>query len=220
MNDLIYLEDNKIKVSDSAMQIHEFKDFKRYDRSEKNNFFDKAMAYIFFVYKVFGYDKENISPFANLPLNQRKLIASRKYISPYTLEDMETSKYVQQCVECFLHYSRTQAERLLDSFKEDVDKYISYVETIPTVIKKTMKYEFEIPGSNGQHDTVDIEIEIPNIQTRMDALKSAQQYREMYLKWQLQVNKDNNIKRARGKLFENPEDIKKIDTSGFPISNE
>ena len=69
MNDLIYLEDNKIKVSDSAMQIQEFKDFKRYDRSEKNNFFDKAMAYIFFVYKVFGYDKENISPFANLPLN-------------------------------------------------------------------------------------------------------------------------------------------------------
>jgi hypothetical protein len=222
MYDLVYLVDGIVKVSDSTMQLTEFKEFKRYDRSEKNVFFDKSMMYIFYVYKVFGIDKENISPLYNLPESQRKIITCKSYTKPYTLDDFEQNKWVQQCVDAYLHYSRTQSERLLDAFKEDLNKFISYVETIPLTIKKTVQVEIQIPdGNNGMKpDYIDTEIEIPNLEIRLKALKDAQAYKEMYTKWEQQVLKDKKSKQTQSKLFEDVEKIAPIDVGEISLSSE
>lgn len=217
MQDLVYLEDGKVKVSESAMQIQEFKDFKRYDRSEDNKFFDKTMVYIFYVYKVFGTDKENISYLANLPLSQRKVIATKSHTAPYTLMDFETNERVCKCIESYLLYSRTQSERLLDAFKEDLAKYISFVETIPLTINAQVKIKVLNPVTELEEWTT-IEVPVSNIEERMKALKAGQDYKEMYSKWEQQVGRDQKIKQSQSRLLEDPKITKNIHTAGFPES--
>jgi ASC-1-like (ASCH) protein len=222
MNDLIYLEDGKVKVSESAMQIQEFKDFKRYDRSANGVFFQKAMNYIFFVYKVFGSNKENKSYLSNLPLSQRKIIATKTHCQPYSLSDMEESKYVKACVEAYLLYSRTQSERLLDALKEDLNRYIEYVETIPLEIKKTVNVEVNYNDSEGNRrtDIVPVEVEIPNVEVRLKGVKDVQTYREMYSKLEQQADRDQKIKQTQSRLFEDPNATKMIHLEGFPVAEK
>lgn len=222
MNDLIYLEDGKVKVSESAMQIQEFKDFKRYDRSDNGAFFQKAMNYIFFVYKVFGSNKESKSYLSNLPLSQRKIIATKTHCQPYSLSDMEESKYVKACVEAYLLYSRTQSERLLDALKEDLNRYIEYVETIPLEIKKTVNVEVNYNDSKGNRrtDIVPVEVEIPNVEVRLKGVKDVQTYREMYSKLEQQADRDQKIKQTQSRLFEDPNATKMIHIEGFSVADK
>lgn len=219
MHDLIYLEDKSVKVSDSAMQIQEFKDFKRYDRSANGVFFDKAMAYIFYVYKVFGSETEQVSYLYNLPLSQRKLITTKSHTAPYTLSDFEENKYVQKCVEAYLLYARTQNERLLDSLKEDLAKFTSYVEEIPMTITKQVSVRVKVPGED-RIETAYVDVEIPNTKTRLDALKDVQNYRDMYNKLEQQTRSDQKIKVQQARLLEDKNVSKMISTEGFPQSND
>ena len=222
MNDLLYLEDGKVKVSEAAMQIQEFKDFKRYDRSDNGIFFVKAMNYIFFTYKVFGDAKENKSYLSNLPLSQRKIIAANTHCKPYTAADMEDNKYVKACIEVYLLYSRTQAERLLDALKEDLNKYIQYVETIPLEINKTVNVEVSYNDKEGKvvTDIVPVQVEIPNVEVRLNAVKNVQTYREMYTKLEQQAGRDQKIKQTQAKLFEDPNRTKMIQIEGFTIADK
>jgi len=219
MHDLIYLEDKSVKVSDSAMQIQEFKDFKRYDRSKDGIFFDKAMIYIFFVYKVFGSDSEQVSYLSNLPLSQRKMVAAKSHTSPYTLSEFEENKYVQKCVEAYLLYARTQNERLLDSLKEDLAKYTSYVEEMPMVITKSVPVRVKVPGED-RFESTTVDVEIPNTKARLDALKDVQTYRDMYNKLEQQTRNDQKIKVQQARLLEDKDVSKMISTEGFPSSNQ
>jgi len=220
MHDLIYFEDGKVKVSEQAMQIQEFKDFKKYDRSTDCQFFEKAMNYIFYVYKVFGSEKEHVSYLANLPLSQRKIVACKTHTGVYRMEQFEESKWVIKCVEAFLLYSRTQSERLLDALKEDLSKFTSYIETIPVDIEKTIKIDTIIPGTE-ESTTIPVDIKIANAKERLEALKNVQIYREMYLKLEKQATNDlRNKQRTQARLFEDREVVSKISTDGFPLSNE
>lgn len=218
MHDLVYLENGKIIVSDSAMQIQEFVDFKRYDRSEGKNFFEKAMAYIYFVYKVFGLEGENVSYLRNLPLAQRKIIAVRDHCKPYTLHDMEENRRVGGCVQAYINYSYTAVDRLLDAYKSDVDKYVQYVQTIPLELTAEKRVVYKDPNTNEDVSTT-ITVNIPNIQERMSALKSAQEYSKLFLEWSKQSQRDQKIKRSQARLFEDEKVVKNINTEGFPTKN-
>ena len=222
MNDLIYLEDGKVKVSDSAMQIQEFKDFKRYDRSDNGVFFQKAMNYIFFVYKVFGGSKENKSYLSNLPLSQRKIIAAKTHCQPFTISDMESSKYVKACVDAYLLYSRTQSERLLDALKEDLNKFIEYVETIPLEIKKMVNVDVKYNDEKGNEriEIVKVEVDIPNVKVRLQSVTDVQTYREMYSKLEQQADRDQKIKQTQSRLFEDPNATKMIHLEGFSVADK
>lgn len=219
MHDLVYLENGKIFVSESAMQIQEFIDFKRYDRSEGKAFFEKAMAYIYFVYKVFGLEGENVSYLHNLPLAQRKIIAVRDHCKPYTLHDMEENRWVNGCVQAYMNYSYTAADRLLDAYKTDVDKYVQYVQSIPIEHTAEKKVVYKDPVTN-EDMTTTITINVPNIQERMSALKSAQEYSKLFLEWSKQSQRDQRIKRSQARLFEDDKVVKNINTDGFPIKNQ
>lgn len=215
MQDLVYLEDGKVKVSESAMQIQEFKDLMRYDRSDDKKFFDKAMVYIFYVYKIFGAETENVSYMANLPLIQRKVRATEKHTAPYTITDFETSERVVKCIEAYLLYSRTQSERLLDAFKEDLAKYITFVESIPLTLNATVKIQVKNPVSEEMEWTT-IQVPVSNIEERMKALKSAQDYKEMVSKWEQQATRDQKIKQGQSRIFEDPKVTRMIHVEGFP----
>lgn len=215
MHDLLYLEDGKVKLSESAQQIQEFIDFKRYDRSDDKVFFWKAMNYIYYVYKVFGADGEAVSYLHNLPLSQRKVLAVQSHCSPYTLHQMEENKWVQGCVNAYLLYSRTQNERLLDAFKDDLAKYIAYVETIPLELMGKAKVKGINPNT-GDYEDMLVEVPVPNIQPRLDALKSAHEYRKMYLEWEKLAQKDMKVKRSQARLFEDEKVVKTINIDGIP----
>ena len=97
-----------------------------------------------------------------------------------------------------------KSERLLDALKEDLNRYIEYVETIPLEIKKTVNVEVNYNDSKGNRrtDIVPVEVEIPNVEVRLKGVKDVQTYREMYSKLEQQADRDQKIKQTQSRLFE------------------
>lgn len=221
-DDFIYLEDNQVKVSDMAMQIPEFKDFKRYDTSTNKVFFNCAMSYIFYVYKVFG---DNKSYMYNLSLPQRKSNTVKRHTGLYkNLSDFEDNKWVSKCVEAYLRYSRTRSEVLFDALKEDIDHYIDYVQNIPHYIHKKVKVPVKRLNEDNMIEEmmVDIEVEVANTRDRLEALKQAKDLDDLYKRSLADVMKDAKAKKTNSRMFEDPVEVKKISIpeEEYPMSNE
>ena len=223
--DYLYLENGVIKVSEMAMQIPEFKEFKRYDTSTNKVFFNKAMAYIYYVYKVFG---EEQSYLKNAPLQQRRQQTVRHHTGTYkSISDFEDNEWVKKCIDSYLKFSRTPNEMMFDALKEDLEHYINYVQTIPVNIKKTIKVPKEVldeDDSTGKTTIIkqfDVEIEIPNIKERLEALKQASDLNEYYNKLAADVRKDAKKKKSMARMYEDKSVIAKINLSEeFPIANK
>ena len=218
MDDILYLEDGKVKISDTGMQIPEFKEFKQYDRSVNKEDFYLSITYIFYVYKVFGNTK-NKSPFSNMPFKQRQVYTCKNYTKGKSVDYFESHKYTRRCAEAYERYCRTQAERMLDTFKQDVDDFIIYVQSIPTTITKKVYVNAKVPGED-RYEQVEVEVEIPNLDIRMKTIKDAQAYQELFIKWEKTTKKDGERKNMQTKLYERPEDMEKVPMDGFTIASE
>lgn len=221
-DDFLYIEDNKVMVSDIAMQIPEFKDFKRYDNSTNKVYFYSAMSYIFYVYKVFG---ENRSYLYNLSLPQRKMQAVQRHTGSYKeVTDFDGNKWVDKCIDAYMRYSRTRSEVLFDALKEDIDKFMEYVYNIPHTIKqhRTTRVK-QLDGKGDSIERVmDVEIEIANTKERIEALKQAKDLNDLYKSILNDVMKDHKIKKINARRFEDPTEVNKINIpeGEFPISAE
>lgn len=224
--DYLYLEDGVVKVSDMAMQIPEFKDFRRYDTSTNKVFFHKAMSYIYYVYKIFGDERSYLK---NSPLQQRRQQAVKHHTGTYkNVSDFEDNEWVRKCIESYLGFSRTRTEIMFDALKDDIDHYISYVQTIPHSIKKTIKVPVKVLDEDDPDSgrTVikmyDIEIDVANTKERIEALKQASDLNDYYNKLQTDVNKDAKKKRTMTRLFEDKSEVSKIQISkeDFPTANK
>lgn len=220
--DFLYLEDSVIKVTDMAMQMPEFRDFKRYDTSTNKVFFYKAMAYIYYVYKVFGEERSYLH---NQPLPQRRMQAVKSHTGSYkNISDFEENEWVQKCIHGYLKYSRTRNEILLDTLKEDIDMFSEVVQKMPHMIKKKIKVTHKELDEDGQTmiDRVhEVEIDIPNTKERLDALKQASDLYDYYVKVLANVNKDAIKKRSSATMFENQKEVSKITiTDEFPRAKE
>lgn len=220
--DYLYLEDGVIKVSEMAMQIPEFKEFKRYDTSTNKVFFNKAMAYIYYVYKVFG---EEQSYLKNAPLQQRRQQTVRHHTGTYkSISDFEDNEWVKKCIESYLTFSRTPNEIMFDALKEDLEHYINYVQTIPVNIKKNIRVPHNELDDDGVSTIIrmhDVEIEIPNIKERLEALKQASDLNEYYNKLAADVRKDAKKKKSMARMYEDKSVVAKINLSEeFPTANK
>lgn len=220
--DYLYLEDGIVKVSEMAMQIPEFKEFKRYDSSLNKVFFDKAMAYIYYVYKVFGAEQSYLK---NSPLQQRQQQAVKQHTGTYkNVSDFEDNKWVRKCIDSYTLYSRTMNEIMFDTLKEDLSLYINYIQSIPHTIKKTIKVNHPELDDDGVTTIIrvhDVEIDIPNTKERMEALKQASDLNDYYNKLLSNVNKDANNKKSKARKFEDKREVAKILMNDeFPIANK
>lgn len=224
--DYLYLEDGIVKVSEMAMQIPEFKEFRRYDTSTNKVFFNKAMAYIYYVYKVFGDEQSYLK---NSPIQQRRQQAVRHHTGSYkNVSDFEGNQWVVSCIESYLKFSRTRSEIMFDTLKDDIDRYIDSVQKIPHTIKKTIKVPYKVldeddpDGVNTIVKMFDVEIDIANTKERLEALKQASDLNDYYNKLQLDVNKDSKKKGSMTRLFEDKDKVAKIQISKeeFPTANK
>jgi len=221
VEDFLYLEEGIVRVSEMAMQIPEFKELKRYDTSLNKVFFDKAMAYIYYVYKVFGDEQSYLK---NSPLPQRRQQAVKHHTGVYkSVADFEEHERVQKCIQSYTQYSRTMNEIMFDALKDDLEQYINYIQTIPHTIKKTIKVPFKVLDEDDpdgiRRITIqkDVEIDIPNTKERMDALKQASDLNDYYNKLLSEVKKDAKKKKSMTRIFENVTDVNKISlTNDFP----
>lgn len=218
MDDILYLEEGKVKVSDTGMQIPEFKDYKQYDRSVNKEDFYLAMTYIFYVYKIFGNTK-NMSPYSNMPLKQRQVYTCKNHTKGKGVDYFESNTRIKHCIDAYTTYSRTQAERMLDTFKQDMEDFIIYVQSIPTTITKTVVVRAQVPGED-RYENVDVEIDIPNLDIRMSTLKKAIDYQNMFNKWAKDAKNDGIKKNEQTRLYERPQDLEKVPLIGFSIANE
>lgn len=221
-DDFLYIEDGKVKVSDIAMQIPEFKDFRRYDTSTNKVFFGYAMNYIFYVYKVFG---ESRSYLYNLSLPQRQANTVERHTGRWkSISDFEGNDWVRKCIDAYLRYSRTRVEVLFDALKEDIDMFTLYVQEIPHSIKKMVNTRVKHKDGSGSvvERIQDVEIEIANTKERLEALKQAKDLDELYKKTLADVLRDQKLKKTNSRMFESPEDVSKINIpkDEFPVSKE
>jgi len=216
MDDILYLDEKgNVCISKTGMSIPEFKEFKKYDRKD---LFDVAIAYIFYVYKIFG-ESKNKSYLSNLPLKQRQVYTCKNHTKGFGIEHFESNTYVKKCIDAYLLYTRTQAERLLDSFKEDVDKFITYVEHIPIEKKGIANVRVKVPDED-RWETCPVDVVIPNIDERMETIIKAQKYKENFHKWEKDVDKDRKTKNTQARIFENKEDVEKITIHNIPMASE
>lgn len=224
--DFLYLEDGIVKVSEMAMQIPEFKDFRRYDTSLNKVFFNKAMAYIYYVYKVFGDEQSYLK---NSPLQQRRQQTVKHHTGSYkNISDFEDNEWVKKCIDSYLTYSRTSNEVMFDTLKDDIEMFIKSVQKIPHVIKKTIKVPYSVldeddpDGARTIVKLFDVEIDIANTEERLKALKQASDLNDYYNKVKADVNKDQKKKRTMTRIFEDKSEVAKIQISKeeFPTANK
>lgn len=220
--DFLYIEEGQVKVSDMAMQIPEFKDFKRYDTSTNKVFFSCAMSYIYYVYKVFG---EERSYLFNLSLPQRKSNAVKRHTGAYReVSDFDGNKWVDLCVEAYLRFTRTRSEILFDALKDDIDRFTDYVQDIPHSIKKKVKTSVKVLGDDNlpEDRIIDVDIEIANTKERLEALKQAKDLDDLYKRSLADVLKDGKRKKTQARMFEDVREVKRfnIPEEEFPVSSE
>lgn len=224
--DFLYLENGVVKVTEMAMSIPEFKDFKRYDTSLNKVFFHKAMAYIYYVYKVFGDEKSYLQ---NLPIQKRKQQAVKYHTGTYkNVSDFDENEWVLKCIDSYLAFSRTPNELMFDTLKEDLDKFVMSVQKIPHTIKKVIKVPYLVLDENdstGETKIVkqyDVEIEISNTKERLEALKQASDLNDYFIKLQANVKKDAISKKSKMYMFEDKAMAEKIitDSNQFPKASE
>ena len=224
--DFLYLENGVVKVTDMAMTIPEFKDFKRYDTSLNKVYFHKAMAYIYYVYKVFGEEKSYLK---NLPLQKRKQQAVLYHTGTYkNVSDFDNNEWVVKCVDSYLAYSRTANELMFDTLKEDLDRFVMSVQNIPHTIKKVIKVPYLVLDENdstGETKIVkqyDVEIEISNTKERLEALKQASDLNDYFAKLESSVKKDAIAKKSKMYMFEDKAMAEKVitDNNQFPKATE
>lgn len=224
--DFLYLENGVVKVTDMAMTIPEFKDFKRYDTSLNKVYFHKAMAYIYYVYKVFGEEKSYLK---NLPLQKRKQQAVLYHTGTYkNVSDFDNNEWVAKCIDSYLAYSRTANELMFDTLKEDLDRFVMSVQKIPHTIKKVIKVPYLVLDENdstGETKIVkqyDVEIEISNTKERLEALKQASDLNDYFAKLESSVKKDAIAKKSKMYMFEDKAMAEKIitDNNQFPKATE
>ena len=227
MADFLYIENGVVKVTDMCMEIEEFKQFKRYDRSEKNIFFQKAMAYIFYVYQIYDSSKPEDgkvfkSYMFNQPLPQRKIQTVKQHTGPYkTVSDFEDNKYVKACIEAYLKYSMTQNMKMFDRLKEDIERFIDMVNETPYTIKQKVTVEKQV-FDDGPMELIDVVIEIPNINSRIDLVKRASDLNDLFNKKLTDAMKDLSKKKSNNNisLFEDKEYIKTIPLNEIPMATE
>ena len=225
--DFLYLEDGIVRVSQMAMQAPEFKDFRRYDSSTNKIFFDKAMAYIYYVYKVFGEEKSYLHNYA---LHQRRVQAVKHHTGTYkSIDDFEKNDWVKGCIDCYLKFSRTRPEVMFDTLKDDIDMYIDKVQKIPHTIKKVIKIPYNVideDDPDGKRTVVklyDVEIDVANTDERLKALKQASDLNDYYNKLKADVEKAAKGKNSKTTfMFENKDEVKniKIPSNDFPTSTK
>lgn len=218
MDDFVYLEDGKIKVSESAMQIPAFKELKRYDRTDNKIWFDAVISYVYYVYKIFG-DK-NVSYLANTPIHQRKVTTVANHTGKYKdLNLFENDSRVQAVVESYLEYSRTRSEMLFDALKADIDSFSDYIQKMPTTIKKSIPRTIKEPdGEKLIERIVYIDIEIPNSDERLKAITRAKEIDDLYKRVYKDVQKDGKNRAANEKMFENKAKIAEMNFSPEEIT--
>ena len=225
VDDFLYLDDGKVKVTETGMQIPEFKKFLQYDRSDNKTFFKAAMSYIFYVYKIYG-DIENRSCYHLLPLHQRKIQTVKHYTSKWNkISDFDENTYVLDCINAYLNLSRTQSEKVFDALKTDLDEFINFVSTIPHAYKKTVtvykKEPTEVEGEFIERG-YPVEVEVANTKERLEAIKQAKDLSDLYKRNLADVMKDQKEKKAQSRMFENPNEVKRIsiDSNNIPMSDK
>lgn len=220
MDEFIYLEEGEVRVSDMAMEIPEFKAFKRYDTSTNKTYFKFAMSYIFYVYKVFG---EKKSYLYNQPLQQRKRNAVQHHTGSYKkISDFDSNEWVAKCVTAYLTYSRTANERLFDALKDDIERFIEVVEKTPHTYEKVIKvYRLDPERDDGTEIGYDVKIDVPNVTGRIETLKKASDLNDLFLKKLADVNKDADKKKSSGmRLFEDVQASKNIPLTTIPKADK
>lgn len=217
--EFLYLDNGSVVVGEMAMQIPEFKDFKRYDLSTNKVFFNRAMSYIFYVYKVFG---ENRSYLHNMSLPQRKTEAVKYHTGTNkSVSDFEDNEWVKKCIASFLRFSRTSNEVMFDTLKEDMEMFINLVQQTPHTIKQKTTVYKKLDKDDKFETPVEIEIEIPNTESRIKFLKQASDLNDMFQKKLLDVQKDAKKKKSSGiRMFEDKDSIKNIPMNSFPTASK
>ena len=108
-------------------------------------FFDFAMNYIYFVYDIYGEERSYLH---NLPVYQRKLRAVADHTGPHKdIDIFDKNKHVKACIDQFLSLTWTSNERLLDAMRDDIERFIAHVQSIPHEFKEKVLVEIHNPES-------------------------------------------------------------------------
>ena len=111
--------------------------------------------------------------------------------------------------------------KMFDRLKEDIERFIDMVNETPYTIKQKVTVEKQILD-DGPMELIDVIIEIPNINSRIDLVKKASDLNDLFNKKLTDAMKDLSKKKSNNNisLFEDKEYTKTIPLNEIPMAPE
>lgn len=194
----LYIEDNKVKVTDEGMMLSCVEKLYKKDKHVGKPYFNDCITYIYFVYK---YD----SMYQNQFSETKKKIVCINHVKNRNWEDLESDKDVKEIIDTYIDSQCTVTMRMILKVKEDIEKYIEYLRDIPYTKEEVI--EVKIPIKDGDIDTTKIvkhKVLFQNGKEKKEALEMIDTFISLVDKYSIRLKKEGIDKKKKGfRLFDN-----------------
>lgn len=197
----LYLDENKIKVSEEGWAIPLVKEIHDKDQTKAKWKFQDIITGLFFIYK-----PETI--FDNLSLQNRENEVSDKMLEG-DWDEYKKDKNVKKLIDLYRDLVTTPSIRNLERVKSDMDALHEHLSSIPMEIDENIDREVEVKLEDGTKRYVRIKkrIKMSNIEEKEKVYASFLKIQTMYEKLKALVEKElsaKKINRSMKRMYDKP----------------
>lgn len=197
----LYLEENKIKVSEEGWAIPLVKEIHDKDQTKTKWKFQDIITGLFFIYK-----PETI--FDNLSLQNRENETSDKMLEG-DWDEYKKDKNVKKLIDLYRDLVTTPSIRNLERVKSDIDALHEHLSSIPMEIEENIDRDVEVkmPDGTKQFVRVKRKIRISNIEEKEKVYASFLRIHQTYEKLKALVEKElsaKKINKSMKRMYDKP----------------
>ena len=161
--EILYYDNNVVKMLEEGMSIPEFKSYYDSDTSKGKSRFKERMDLLWHVYS-------KSSPYSDLSLSERIEIIDDKHLTRgRKWEDIIKDKKFNSCVSIYYKITRSREDIQFEKLMDDIDKYIEDISDIPLKKKVTIKHEYPDPEDKDKTLVRPIKVDVLNTDERLNS---------------------------------------------------
>lgn len=192
MNEVLFFEDDVVKISPQAIKYTPFSAMYKSDRTKDHNRFSDAITLIFFMHSRTSIYRRRT------PGIRKNFIANNVFKKDLDfVNKLEKMEGFKEAEAFYIEDQYNEDEWAYEQWKADVEQYIAYLRKVPYSIKKKQNV-----------DGILVDVEIDNSALKMPAVKHFSELIDLGKKIKERVKESAKVV-AKGnrekKMFEDPE---------------
>jgi len=160
----LYLEDDKVKITEEGKALKETKELNASDRHKGKPFYNNVLIYTYWTYTFDGVFKDI------LPEHRKKEVADR-YLRKTKWKDIESNKKAKAFIDIYVKTSTTFIEKSYENIKKDMEDLMKHLRSIPFTKKEHIKTTIEY-GEYNERVPVNTMTDVDNSEEKLRAIKS------------------------------------------------